>query len=423
MKLSIREDVARVGIFLLLTSFFSVSQGLGQDSQEPGPKVVVSERAKQIHAASYVFDGHNDLPWQVRSKASRSFDNLDISKPQPELHTDIERLIKGGVGAQYWSVYVPASDAETGLAHQHTLEQIEIVHAMVERYPDVFQIALTSKDIEKARSEGKIASLIGVEGGHSIENSLAKLRRLFKLGARYMTLTHSKSLDWANSCSDEGTCEGGLNEFGKEVVREMNRLGMLVDISHVSPVTMQAALDVSEAPVIFSHSSARAVADHPRNVPDEILKQLPKEGGVVMVNFYSGFVEPTSADNGLKRYKLISELKEKYGDSEEADDRIARETAKFRAEHPVQRGTVHDVVDHIDRIVKIAGIDHAGLGGDFDGVDMLPEQLEDVSAYPVITQTLLDRGYSEEDIHKIMSGNILRVIREAEEVAERIQSK
>lgn len=380
--------------------------------------VTVSEQAKAIHGRSYVFDGHNDLPWQVRTDASRSFEKLDISQPQPQLHTDIERLHQGGVGAQYWSVYVPSHTAESGIAHQMTLEQIEIVNAMVERYPETFELALTSDDIQRIRKDGKIASLIGVEGGHSIENSLEKLRRLFDLGARYMTLTHSDSLDWADSCSDTSKC-GGLSEFGKAVVREMNRMGMLVDISHVSPETMQAALDTSEAPIIFSHSSARAVADHPRNVPDEILKQLPEDGGIVMINFYSGFVVPEAAENTRTMFDRIRALREKFGDDEEA---IRKASADFRAKHPVPPGSVHDVADHIDHIVKVAGVDHVGIGSDFDGIGTVPKQLEDVSMYPVLTQVLLDRGYSEADIHKIMSENMLRVIKQSEAVAEKLQA-
>ncbi|RMF43265.1 MAG: membrane dipeptidase [Planctomycetota bacterium] len=381
--------------------------------------VTVTPRALEIHHRSFVFDGHNDLPWQVRTLASRSFDRLDISMPQPELHTDIPRLRTGGVGAQFWSVYVPASTAESGIAHQTTLEQIEIVHAMVEQYPETFELALTSEDVQRIRQAGKIASLIGVEGGHSIENSLEKLRRLYRLGARYMTLTHSVSLDWADSCSDEPRC-GGLSDFGREVVREMNRLGMLVDISHVSPDTMQAALDTSVAPVIFSHSSARAVADHPRNVPDEILKQLPENGGVVMINFYSGFIVPESVESTRNLFEQMRAWREKYGDDEEA---IRREQAAYRARHPVLPGSVHHVADHIDHVVQVAGIDHVGLGSDFDGIGMVPKQLEDVSKYPVLTQVLLDRGYSEEDIHKILSGNILRVLERAEQVSRTLQQQ
>ncbi|MFK7736383.1 MAG: membrane dipeptidase [Pirellulaceae bacterium] len=380
--------------------------------------VVVSEKAKEIHFKSYIFDGHNDLPWAVRSNGSRSFEVLDISKPQPELHTDIERLKQGGVGAQYWSVYVPANTAESGKSHQMTLEQIEIVKAMCEKYPDVFAYAESYDDIIEARKQGKIASLIGVEGGHSIENSIEKLRRLYKLGARYMTLTHSDTLDWADSCSDESK-SGGLSAFGEEVVREMNRMGMLVDISHVSPETMQDALDISEAPVIFSHSSARGIADHPRNVPDEILKQLPDDGGVVMINFYSGFVVPEAIKTTRDMFERTRALREKYGDDEES---IRRESAAFRAKYPVPRGTVHDLADHIDHVVKLAGVEHVGIGSDYDGVGRLPKQMDDVSTYPVLTQVLLDRGYSESDIHKIMSENVLRVIQAAEVVATKLQA-
>ncbi len=381
--------------------------------------VVVSAQAQAIHDRGFVFDGHNDLPWTVREEASRSFDKLDISQPQPKIHTDIARLKEGGVGAQFWSVYVPAHTAQSGLAHQMTLEQIAIVEAMLERYPETFEKALTSGDVLRIRKAGKIASLIGVEGGHAIDNSLEKLRRLFDLGARYMTLTHSDSLDWADSCSDVAKC-GGLSEFGRAVVQEMNRLGMMVDISHVSPETMQAAMDVSQAPIIFSHSSARGVADHPRNVPDEILKQLPADGGLVMVNFYSGFVVPAAAEKTKQMFERTRELRQKYGDDEEA---IRKETAAYRAKFPVPAGTVHDVADHIDHIVRVAGIEHVGIGSDFDGITTVPKQLEDVSMYPVLTQVLLDRGYTEADMHKLMSENILRVMRQVEEVAERLQAE
>lgn len=406
-------------VILALLPLMIQPQVFSQESQEVVSRetVHVSQQALDIHHRSYVFDGHNDLPWAVRTNGSRSFELLDISQPQPELHTDIPRLRQGGVGAQFWSVYVPANTAESGKSHQMTLEQIEIVRAMCEKYPDVFAFALNSRDIQQARAAGKIASLIGVEGGHSIENSLEKLRRLYQLGARYMTLTHSKSLDWADSCSDQAKCNG-LSAFGEEVVREMNRLGMLVDISHVSPETMQAALDVSEAPVIFSHSSARGIADHPRNVPDAILEQLPREGGVVMVNFYPGFIVPDSVRNSRAIGDYTEEIREKLGDDEDA---IRRRIATFRAQHPIYPGSVHDVADHIDHIVKIAGIDHVGIGSDYDGINLVPDQLEDVSSYPVLTQVLLDRGYNEEAIHKLMCGNILRVIREVEEVAARLQ--
>ncbi|GAB5403727.1 MAG: dipeptidase [Aureliella sp.] len=375
---------------------------------------MLSEQAKDIHAASYVFDGHNDLPWFIRQEASMQFDNFDIAKRQTESHTDIPRLKEGGVGAQFWSVYVPAHTAESGKSHQMTIEQIDIVKAMVAKYPETFELARTVDDIKRIRAKGKIASLIGVEGGHSIENSIAKLRRLHEMGAGYMTLTHSDTLDWADSCSDDPK-SGGLSELGREIVREMNKLGMLVDISHVSVETMQDAMDTSSAPIIFSHSSAAGIADHVRNVPDEILKQLPDDGGVVMVNFYSGFVVPESAANTRTMFERSRQLREKYGDDEES---IRKETAEFRRRHPVLPGTIQDVADHIDHIVKVAGIDHVGIGSDYDGIGTVPKQLEDVSSYPYLTQVLLDRGYSAKDIHKFMSGNILRVMRAAEKVAE-----
>lgn len=390
------------------------------DSEQSQTAVVtVTEQALGVHGRSYVFDGHNDLPWEIRTKGSRSLESIDISKPQAELHTDIQRLKKGGVGAQFWSVYVPSRTIDSGESHQMTLEQIEIVHAMMAKYHETFELARTYADIVRIRNSGKIASLIGVEGGHSIENSLEKLNRLYDLGARYMTLTHSDSLEWADSGTDE-SISGGLSDFGKLVVSEMNGLGMLVDLSHVSPATMQATLDSSMAPIIFSHSSARAVADHVRNVPDDILRQLPQNGGVVMVNFFSGFVVPESARNTKQMFELNRQWEAKHGKDQDA---IARERARFRATHPILPGTVHDVVDHIEHIIKVAGIDHVGLGSDFDGIPVTPRQLEDVSSYPVITQVLLDRGYSEPDIHKIMSGNILRVIQEAEKVASQMKAQ
>ncbi|MFO0942481.1 MAG: dipeptidase [Pirellulales bacterium] len=406
---------AKVSVASMLVVTVLVAASTAQESAkaEKRPPVVVTQRALDIHHGSFVFDGHNDLPWEIRTQGSRSFEKIDIAKPQPQLHTDIERLKKGGVGAQYWSVYVPARTAKDGTAHLMTLEQIDIVHAMIAKYPETFELARTYGDIVRIRKQGKIASLIGVEGGHSIEDSLEKLRRLHELGARYMTLTHSDSLSWADSCSDKSRASG-LNEFGKEVVREMNRLGMLVDISHVSPQTMQVVLELTKAPVIFSHSSARAVADHVRNVPDEILKQIPKNGGVVMINFFSGFIVPESAKRASGIFDLRRQWEAKYGDDKAAID---REQAKYRAENPLIPGSVHDVVDHIEHVIKVAGIDHVGLGSDFDGIAMAPEQLSDVSTYPVITQALLDRGYNEADIHKIMSGNIMRVIKKAEEVA------
>lgn len=380
------------------------------------PRVVLTDEALAIHRAGLLVDGHNDLPWQMRKKARLSFDRLDISKPHPELNTDIERLRKGGVGAQFWSAYVPADTVRTKEAAHQTLEQIDVIHRMIERYPDVFEMASTADDIERIHAEGRIASMIGVEGGHSIENSLGILRTFYKLGVRYMTLTHSDSLEWADSATDESR-SGGLAPFGIEVVQEMNRLGMLVDLSHVSVETMNAAIRASKAPVIFSHSSARAIADHPRNVPDEVLQLMPQNGGVVMVNFFSGFVVPESAAAMSKMFDVMRELKKRYPDNEEYEAAVK----EWRAANPIEPGTVHTVVDHIDHIKKVAGIDHVGLGSDFDGVSMLPDQLKDVSCYPYITQELLNRGYTADEIHKVMGGNLVRTLRAAEEVSRSLR--
>ncbi len=389
-----------------------------EPAKPPRPRVVLTEEGKKVHASTFVFDGHNDLPWELRVKADSSFDKRDIAKSQPAMHTDIPRLKVGGVGAQFWSVYVPAETAKTGTALQQTLEQIELVQTMLKRYPETFEQARTVADIERIRKAGKIASLIGVEGGHSIENSIENLRRLHRLGAGYMTLTHSDTLDWADSATD-GARHQGLSPFGEEIVREMNKLGMLVDLSHVSDETMKDALRISKTPIIYSHSSARAIAKHPRNVPDEILKLVAENGGVVMVNFFSGFVVPESAERMAKMFDRNRELKKQFPDPKDFD----RERRKYELAHPYPAGDIHDVIDHIDHIAKIAGIDHVGIGSDYDGITKVPAQLEDVSTYPLITQELLNRGYKAEDIGKIMSGNILRVMNKAEEVAKELQGR
>jgi membrane dipeptidase len=401
----------------LLTLLFASAAAVLSAQDKPRQPVVLTDKAREVHAATFVFDGHNDLPWEMRTKADSSFTKRDIAQPQPKMHTDIPRLREGNVGAQFWSVYVPAETAKKGTALQDTLEQIALVKEMIEKYPDVFEQARTVADIERIRKEGKIASLIGVEGGHAIENSLENLRRLHQLGAGYMTLTHSDTLGWADSATDAGQHQG-LTLFGEEVVREMNRLGMLVDLSHVSDETMKDALRVSKAPVIYSHSSARAIADHPRNVPDDVLLLVKENGGVVMVNFFSGFVVPESAAKMRQMFAKIRELRAKFPD--EAD--YSRERKRWELENPIDPGTIHDVVDHIDHVVKVAGVDHVGIGSDFDGISTCPKQLEDVSTYPLITQELLNRGYKPDDIAKIMRGNILRVMQRAEEVAAELQA-
>src|SRR5438105_877578 len=342
----------------LLIVFLSA---LAQD--KPRPPVVLTDEGRRVHFESFVFDGHNDLPWEMRSKADSSFDKRDIAQPQPKMHTDIPRLRAGGVKAQFWSVYVPAETAKKGTALNDTLEQIQLVKVMIARYGDVFEQARTAADVERIVKAGKIASLIGVEGGHSIENSLENLRRLHKLGAGYMTLTHSDTLAWADAATDKPEHEG-LTEFGEEVVREMNRLGMLVDLSHVSDETMKDAIRVSKAPIIYSHSSARAIAAHPRNVPNDVLKLVQQNGGIVMINFFPGFVVPKSAEIMAKMFDKSRELREQFPN--EAD--YQRERRRWERQNDYPAGSVHDVVDHIDHIAKLIGVDHIGLGSDSDGI-------------------------------------------------------
>ncbi len=378
-----------------------------------GPDFSISERAKQIHRASYVWDGHNDLPWALRERNDLRIEKTDLNN-EPKLHTDIPRLRAGNVGAQFWSVFVPSKTRHSGTAFQTTIEQIDCVYALVKKYPDVFEIALNSNDVERIRSSGKIASLMGVEGGHSIENSIGKLKELFARGARYMTLTHGDTLDWADAATDDSKSDG-LSPFGEEIVREMNRMGMLVDLSHVSPATMSDALDVTTAPIIFSHSSAMSIANHPRNVPDDILRRVQSNGGIVMINFFSGFVVPESAKNMKDMFGVRREFEKEFG----SDSDLAKNAMlKWRSSHPIYPGDASIVVEHIDHVAKIAGVDHVGLGSDYDGIEVVPKGLEDVSTYPLLTELLLRKGYSENDIHKIMSGNMMRVLKACEGAAK-----
>jgi membrane dipeptidase len=405
-----------VAVAILLLGVLSPRADSIANADEPRERapIVLTDQAREIHGRALVIDGHNDLPWVMRTQADSSFEKIDISQPQPQLHTDIPRLRAGGVGAQFWSAYPPVSTIKNRNATRYVLEQIDLIHRMARRYPDTFEMASTADDVERIHKEGKIACLIGVEGGHAIENSLGVLRVFYDLGVRYMTLTHADTIDWADAATDDPK-HGGLSSFGEDVVRAMNDLGMLVDISHVSAETMKDALRVSRAPVIASHSSAYAIAAHPRNVPDDVLKLVAENGGVVMVNYFSAFVVPESARRMLSMFDVRRELREKH--PEDAD--FARALAQWRKDNPVLPGTIHDVVDHIDHIVKVAGIDHVGLGSDYDGVSTLPNQLHDVSTYPYITQALLDRGYDEVAIHKILGGNALRALREAERAAKR----
>jgi membrane dipeptidase len=376
------------------------------------------EHARRLHKEVPLIDGHNDYPWELRTRAKRDFQSLDISKPQPAIMTDIARLRAGGVGGQFWSVYVPVELAGQS-AVTATLEEIDSVHRMVRQYPETFALALTADDIERIFKSGKIASLIGMEGGHSIDDSIAALRMFYRLGARYMTLTHAKNTDWADSATDDPKF-GGLSPFGEEVVREMNWLGMLVDLSHVSPDTMDDAIRVSQAPVIFSHSSARALNDVPRNVPDNILRLLPKNGGIVMVTFVPSFLSPKVAAWQKLQDAEQKRLTQLYATDQAA---ITRGVQEWTKAHPAPRAVVSDAADHIDHIREVAGIDHIGLGGDFDGITSVPEGLEDVSKYPSLTAELLRRGYKDDDIKKILGLNLLRVMRGAENDSKRLQSE
>jgi membrane dipeptidase len=368
--------------------------------------------ALRIHRAAIVIDGHNDLPWKIRSLAGSSFDVMDIALPQDRLQTDIPRLRRGGLGGQFWVVYVPPATAHTGAATSGALEQFDLIHRMVKRYSTVFELARTAQDITRIHQEGRVASLIGVEGGHTIESSLDTLARFYELGARYMGLTHSETIDWADSATDQPR-SNGLSAFGEQVVLEMNRLGMLVDLAHVSAETMRDALRVSHAPVIFSHSSAYAIARHDRNVPDDVLRLVAKNGGVVMVNFYSGFIHPKGALLMADCFQLERRRKTEH----RGQQAFERASKLWKDAQAIPQGNVGTLVNHIDHIVRVAGIDHVGLGGDYDGADTMPEGLEDVSGYPNITQELLDRGYCERDIHKILGGNLLRALRQAEQVS------
>jgi membrane dipeptidase len=381
------------------------------------PQTDLLDRARKLHQTVPLIDGHNDYPWALREKADRDIEKLDISRPQPTIHTDIARLKAGGVGGQFWSVYVPATMAGQQ-AVTATLEQIDIVHRMMRRYPESFELALTADDVERIFKKGKVASLIGMEGGHSIDSSLGALRMFHRLGARYMTLTHSSNIPWADSGTDVVKL-GGLSKFGEEVVREMNWLGMLVDLSHTSPETMADAIGVTKAPVIFSHSSARTVCDVPRNVPDNILEMLRKNGGVVMVTFVPGFLSNEVAAHGRAEQAERARLQKELTDKTAVDAKIE----EWRRAHPEPQATIAQVADHIDHVRNVAGIDHIGIGSDFDGIDSTPVGLENVSTYPALTAELLKRGYSDDDIRKILGLNVLRVMRQTEKVAAQLQKE
>jgi membrane dipeptidase len=354
-----------------------------------------------------VFDGHNDLPWALRKHGDSDLDQVDLSVGVPQLHTDLPRLRAGNVGAQFWSVFVPHWLAGPA-AVAAVLEQVDLVHRIVERYPRDLEIALDATDVQRIMASGRIASLMGAEGGHAIDSSLGVLRMLQAVGVRYMTLTHNANVGWADSGTDAPEA-GGLSDFGRSVVREMQRIGMLVDLSHTSADTMRDALAVASVPVIFSHSSAYAVCRHPRNVPDDVLRTLAGNGGVCMVTFVPAFVSQECAD---WRQELVAEAGRRGIDERNitAVDALA---AEWEDDHPRPRARLSQVADHVEHVREVAGIEHVGLGGDYDGTTDLPDGLPDVSAYPVLFAELHDRGWSAEDCRALAHGNIVRVVADA----------
>ncbi|MFI6562570.1 dipeptidase [Streptomyces sp. NPDC050534] len=373
------------------------------------------EEARDLLREFPVVDGHNDLPWALR-KVGYDLDARDIAVAQnAHLHTDIPRLREGGVGAQYWSVYVRSDLPDAVPA---TLEQIDCVRQLLARYPADLAPALTAADMEAARGEGRIASLMGAEGGHSIGCSLGTLRGLYELGVRYMTLTHNDNNPWADSATDEPNV-GGLSAFGREVVREMNRLGMLVDLSHVAATTMRDALDASSAPVIFSHSSSLAVCDHPRNIPDDVLERLPGNGGVAMVTFVPKFVLQAAVDWTAAADENLRAHGFHHLDTGEEAMKLHR---AFEERTPRPVATVSTVADHLDHMREVAGVDHLGIGGDYDGTAFTPDGLGDVSGYPNLIAELLDRGWSKADLAKVTWQNSVRVLGAAEDVARDLRA-
>ncbi|MFM7132208.1 MAG: dipeptidase [bacterium] len=388
----------------------SLVAGTGLFAQQ---KVDYAAQAREIHKTAILFDGHNDLPWQLRDEGDISFSKTDIAKKLGKpFQTDIPRMKAGGLNAQFWSVYIPGTHPNP---LRTVLEQIDIVRRMIEKYPEHFEQALTSADVRRIATSGKCASMMGVEGGVAIENDLSMLRIFYDLGVRYMTLTHNQTLDWADAATDKPKSQG-LSPFGVRVVKEMNRLGMLVDISHVSVDTMNDALDITQAPVIASHSSAFALCPHPRNVNDDVLRRVKTNGGVIMINFFSSFVVPGAADTVAAMQKKIR--------AEEKDRLVAdRMLQAWLEQRPELYGSIGTVVDHIEHVARVAGIDSVGIGSDFDGISRWPKGLDSVADYPKITEELLRRGHSETNIRKILGENVLRALEQAEKVAARLKKE
>jgi len=401
---------------------YSLAFALAVLTVSPASAQTPEQVAQAVLAKNPVIDGHNDAPEQIAERFDSDFSQFDFRNTVPTtgtgakpMHTDIARLRQGNVGGQFWSVWIDPELPEFE-AVQRVIEQIDIVHRLVDQYPDDLQLALTAANVEASQKQGRIASLIGMEGGHSIGNSLAVLRQTYALGARYMTLTHWKTLDWADSATDAPKSDG-LSEFGVSVVQEMNRLGMIVDISHVSKATMNDTLDVTKAPVIFSHSSANAVTRHSRNVPDAILKRLPVNGGIIMVTFVPSYVNAENRDwDAAQKAEQARAAALFPGDA----DAQAAHLASWSDSHPMPPATAKDIADHIDHIRSVAGIDHIGIGGDYDGISFTPTDLGDASTYPVLFAELARRGYSAADLAKIARSNILRVMRGVESTAAQI---
>lgn len=391
----------------------------GSKSAPKTPEAVAEAALK----AAPVFDGHNDVPWALRQRVGNVINDFDFvdttdtadasrTPPRIAMHTDLQRLRRGRVGAQFWSVYVP-SNANEQIAVQQTIEQIDVMKRLIARYPADLGFAETGAQLESQMKAGKVAGMLGIEGGQSIGSSLAVLREMHRLGVRYMTLTHSKNVPWADSATDAPQY-GGLTDFGRQVVAEMNRIGMIVDLSHVSEETMFDALAASKAPVMFSHSGVRAVNDHPRNVPDSVLPAVKANGGVVMVVFLPAFLDPQVREHGLKRTAEDARLKAQYSGDPKA---AAAGLAAWDQANPPPRALVGKVADHIDHLKRQIGIDHIGLGGDYDGMDSAPLGMDDVAGYPVLFAELARRGYTQAELEKIASGNMLRVLRAVEAYA------
>ncbi|WP_404381931.1 dipeptidase [Knoellia locipacati] len=375
-----------------------------------------AQRITDLLETHPVWDGHNDLPWAAREQVAYDLDRLDIGGDVASTHTDLPRLRRGGVGAQFWSVYVDAKWAGQK-AVTATLEQVDFVRTMTSRYAGELALAVSAADVRAARESGRIASLMGAEGGHSIDSSLGALRMLHALGVRYLTLTHNDNVPWADSATDEPVL-GGLSPFGREVVREMNRIGMVVDISHVSADTMRHALETSVAPVMFSHSSARAVCDHPRNVPDDVLAMLADNGGVCMVTFVPKFISPAVREWDLEAAEAAAAEDVHWADHTAYSAFIERYTQA----RPQPHATIDDVVAHVEHVREVAGVEHIGLGGDYDGVGQLPTGLEDVAGYPRLLEALAERGWSDEDLGRLTWSNALRVLEGVEAVSREVSA-